>query len=75
MVKISEETLKKFLDEGFFNEWKSIEEIISRLTKKGFSIKGKKIGMISRMLTLLCQKDVLERKKDENGNWSYKKNE
>jgi hypothetical protein len=74
MTKLTEEKFKEFAEQGFFDEWVSIEHVIGLLSKKGFSIEGKKVGMVSRMLTKLCQKDVLERDKDENKKWKYRKN-
>lgn len=48
--------LKKLLEGDFFNEWKTTSDVIKKLNNKGFTIKGKKIGMISRLLTQMCQK-------------------
>jgi predicted transcriptional regulator len=75
MAKLTEEKFKEFAEQGFFDEWKSIEKVVEFLSKKGFSIKGTKVGMVSRMLTKLCQKDVLERDKDENKKWKYRKDQ
>jgi len=73
MTKISKETLKKLANEGFFNDWKSIEQVTRRLSQKGFSIIGKKIGLLAQLLTYLCQEDILERDEDKKGNWKYRK--
>jgi arginine repressor len=73
MAKISKEMLRKLISENFFDNFKSIEEIVERLDQKGFSISGKKISLLSQLLTFLCQEEALERKKDEKGRWAYKK--
>lgn len=73
-TKISKELLKKMVDKGFFDEFKSTEEIVERLDQKGFTISGKKVGLLGQLLTFLCREDVLERKKEESGKWCYKKN-
>ncbi len=73
MVKINKDMLKKLHKEGFFDEFKSIEEVVEKLDQKGFSISGKKISLLSQLLTFLCQEEILERRKDERGRWEYKK--
>jgi hypothetical protein len=73
MANINTELLKKLVDSGFFNDWKSIEETVNRLDQKGFSIKGKQVSLVSQLLTFLCQDEILEREKDENERWRYKK--
>ena len=73
MAKISKDMLRKLVNENFFDNFKSIEEIVERLDQKGFSISGKKISLLSQLLTFLCREEALERKKDEGGRWEYKK--
>lgn len=73
MAKISREILRRMIEEGFFNDLKSTKQIIDRLDQKGFSISGKKIGLVGQLLAKLCQEGILERKKDAPGNWQYKK--
>ncbi|PIN88135.1 hypothetical protein COV12_00115 [Candidatus Woesearchaeota archaeon CG10_big_fil_rev_8_21_14_0_10_32_24] len=74
MAKISKELIKEFVKKDFFDKPKSTEEVIKKLDSKGFSIKGKKIGLVAQLLTLLCQEGVLERE-GEKRNYKYKKNE
>ncbi len=73
MAKISKELLKKMVEGGFFDGFKSTEEIVEKLDQKGFTISGRKIGLLGQLLTFLCREDILERKRSENGGWSYKK--
>lgn len=73
MVKISKNMLKKLADENFFDSLKSIEEVVEKLSQKGFSISGKKISLLSQLLTFLCQEEILEREKNDKGRWSYQK--
>jgi len=73
MVKLNKERLKDFVDKGFFDTFKTIGEVVEKLDQKGFSISGKKVGLLAQLLTFLCQEDTLERKKDDKGKWSYKK--
>lgn len=73
MARLSKELLKKLVNEGFFDSFKSIEGVVKKLDQKGFSINGKKVGLLSQLLTFLCQDEILEREKDERGNWSYKR--
>ena len=58
--KIKDSKIKKILYEllesGFFDrEGKTALDVAQKLFQKGFTIKGKKIGMIGRMLTQMCQ--------------------
>lgn len=73
MASISKELLKKLVNDGFFDTEKSIEEVVARLDQKGFSISGKKISLLSQLLTFLCQEEIIIREKDEQGKWRYKK--
>lgn len=47
--------LENLLNSGFFNEWRTTSDVVKKLSQKGFTVRGKKIGMISRMLTEMCQ--------------------
>jgi len=50
------EILSKLLDDGFFDgRGKTTPDVIKKLAQKGFTIRGKKVGMIARMLTQMCQ--------------------
>lgn len=73
MAKISKELLKEFVNSGFFDTAKSNKEVIDKLGSRGFSIDGKKAGLVGQLLTFLCQEGLLEREKDSEGNWRYKK--
>jgi hypothetical protein len=73
MASISKDLLKKLVNEGFFDSPKHISDVVARLGQKGFSISGKKISLLSQLLTFLCQEDILIREKDEKNDWRYKK--
>lgn len=73
MAKINKEIFKKMVGEGFFDNPKTNEVVIKRLDQKGFSISGKKSGLVGQLLTKLCQEGILEREKNENNNWEYRK--
>ena len=80
MAKISKDTFMKIVDEKFFDEWKTLKDVMKRLSQKGFKIKADKRGLIAQLLALLCQSDILEREelpkekwKEEMGQWKYKK--
>lgn len=73
MVKISKDMLKKLVESNFFDSFKSIGEVVEKLDQKGFSISGKKISLLSQLLTYLCREEILERRKNDNGKWEYKK--
>ena len=71
MASITKELLKKMVDEGFFNSLKTIDQVVTRLDQKGYALKGKQVSLLSQLLTFLCQEDILERHKDENGRFKY----
>jgi len=71
--KISKELLKKLADEGFFNEAKNVGEVAARLNQKGLSLQGKQISLLSQILTLLCQDEILERNRSDKEEWLYRK--
>lgn len=73
MAKVNKELLKKLVDAGLFDNWKTIEEVVVKLEQKGYSIKGKQVSLLSQLLTYLCQEDILEREKDEKECWKYGK--
>jgi len=73
MPKISRDILREFAEEGFFDTSKSIQKIIEKFDSRGFTIKGKKISLVGQLLTFLCREGLLEREKDKNGNWRYRK--
>lgn len=47
--------INDLLNGDFFKSGKSPSEVVKRLAQKGFTIKGKQISMVSRMLTQICQ--------------------
>jgi len=53
--------LDELWNEGFFDEGKTLSEVIDKLSKRGFNIQHKKIGLIGRLLTEMCQARKLER--------------
>lgn len=75
------DVLQEMPNQGFFNDWKTPADVVKKLQARGFNVKGKKIGMICRMLTKMCQDPStgLEREeipKDERTDkekWRYKK--
>jgi hypothetical protein len=81
MAKISSNILIDMANKGFFDEWKTLREILEKLAQKGYTIENvKKKGLVAQMLTFLCQKEILIREKmpesewkKEMGKWKYKK--
>ncbi len=60
------EILYGFLEGGFFDkEGKTTLDVVKRLTQKGFTIKNRKVGMIARMLTQMCQNSDTRLERDE----------
>jgi len=57
--KIKKSKIKTILDNllssNFFSEWRTPSDVIKKLTQRGFTIKGKKVGMVCQMLTRMCQ--------------------
>ena len=73
MPKISRDIFRDFAEKGFFDSPKTNQQVIEKLDSRGFSIKKNKAGLVAQLLTFLCQEGLLEREKDEDGNWRYKK--
>ena len=73
MPKISREILRDFAKKGFFDTAKTTQQVIEKFGSRGFTIKGKKVGLVGQLLTFLCQEGLLERDRGENGNWRFKK--
>jgi len=75
--------IKNLLDSSFFSEWRTTSDVIKRLTQKGFTIEGKKVGMVARMLTQMCQdpttglerEEVPKKKREKKERWAFKKTE
>jgi hypothetical protein len=55
--------LIQLIEEGFFNDWRSISQILDKVDSMGFTIKGKQIGRLAQLLTQLCREGLLERKR------------
>ncbi|MDP2947367.1 MAG: hypothetical protein Q8N88_04590 [Nanoarchaeota archaeon] len=70
------EILHTLLDGGFFDSTgKTTFDTIKKLAQKGFTIKGRKIGMIARMLTQMCQDQSTKLERDELPKEKRTKNE
>ena len=76
------EILNKLLDGGFFDkDGKTTLDVIQKLAQKGFTIKGRKVGMIARMLTQMCQdfssglerEELPREKRTKDEVWIFKK--
>lgn len=73
MVNVNKEILKKIADEGFFDNNQSIGDVVNRLAQKGYTLKGKQVSLLSQLLTFLCRDGILERERNNEGFWEYKK--
>jgi hypothetical protein len=78
MARLSKEIITKLVDEKFFGDWRTLEEVLIRLDQKGFTIKEKKKGLLAQLLAYLCQDSVLERERIEDApklapRWKYRK--
>lgn len=73
--------LDDLLEGDFFNGGKTPTEVVKRLAQKGFTIKGKQISMLSRMLTQICQdsnsglerEEIPQEKRIGQEKWMFKK--
>jgi len=67
--KIKKSKIKTILDNllssNFFSEWRTPSDVIKKLTQRGFTIKGKKVGMVCQMLTRMCQDPETRLERDE----------
>ena len=58
--------LYELLENSFFDgEGKTTLDVVRKLTQRGFTIKGKKVGMLARMLTQMCQDSTTGLERDE----------
>ena len=73
MPKISRDIFRDLAEKGFFDSPKTTVQVLEKLDSRGFTIKGKKSGLVGQLLTFLCQEGLLEREKDEDGNWRFMK--
>lgn len=71
--------LEDLLKGGYFKkEWRNTSDVIEKMVYRGFTVKGRKVGMVARMLTQLCQNpnNNLERRPIESAKgkekWKYK---
>ena len=70
------EILYTLLDARFFDgPGKTTSEVIKKLAQKGFTVKGRKIGMVARMLTQMCQDPSTKLERDELPKEKRTKNE
>jgi hypothetical protein len=76
------DALDLLLAGGFFDgKGKTALETVKKLSQKGFTIKGRKVGMVARMLTQMCQdfstgleRDELPReRRAKNEMWIFKR--
>lgn len=73
--------LVDLLETSFFSEWRTPSDVIKKLNQRGITVRGKKVGMVCQMLTLMCQDKTtgLERdkipKEEQIGRekWRFKK--
>lgn len=73
--------LDNLLASNFFNEWRTPSDVIKKFTQRGFTIEGKKVGMVCRMLTQMCQDpatrlerdEIPEGEKSKREKWMFKK--
>ncbi len=74
--------LTKLIGSDFFDTGRSPQEVIAKLSKMGFTLAGRQVGMISRMLTQACQdtdsglerEGIPKEKRVGNEKWMFKKN-
>lgn len=73
--------LISLIEGDFFDDGKPSSEVIKKLSRKGFTLKGKQISMISRMLTQICQdpnsglerEEIPKEKRIGREMWMFKK--
>lgn len=73
--------LLELLKTSFFSEWRTPQDVIKKLSQRGVTIKGKKKGMVCRMLTLMCQDPTIGLERDKipkeervgKEEWKFKK--
>lgn len=82
MVKVGKNIIQELIEEGFFNEWKTMNKILKKLSQRGFTVCGKKSGNIGQTLTRMCRDRSTGLERDEvpinelkeaGGKWKYKK--
>jgi len=57
--------LQELLEGSFFKEWRTPSDVVRRLDQRGIRVEGKKKGMVSRMLTQMCQDPSTGMERDE----------
>lgn len=82
MVTVGKNVIQELIEDGFFKEWKTMNEILKKLSGRGFTISGRKAGNVGQTLTRICRdrSSGLERDeipsnqiKETGGKWRYKK--
>jgi hypothetical protein len=73
--------LLELLQSGFFSEWKTPSDVIKKLSQRGLTIKGRKVGMVCTTLTKMCQdpttglerEEIPKEKRIGGEKWRFKK--
>ncbi len=82
VVKVGKSIIQELIEDGFFNEWKTMNEILKKLSQRGFTVFGKKSGNVGQTLTRMCRDRSIGLERDDvpanqiekaGGKWKYKK--
>lgn len=82
MVRIGKNLIQELVEDGFFSDWRTMNEILKKLSSRGFTVSGKKIGRLAQTLTQMCRDRGTGLERDElpdselavaGGKWRYKK--
>jgi repressor of nif and glnA expression len=82
MVKVGKNIIQELIENGFFNDWRAMNEILKKLSQRGFTISGRKAGNVGQTLTRMCRDRSTGLERDEvavsqikeaGGKWKYKK--
>jgi len=73
--------LDDILESSFFSERRTPSDVVKKLSQRGFTIKGKKVGMVCQMLTRMCQDpetglerdEIPEEKRMQGEKWMFRK--
>ncbi|MCW1296724.1 MAG: hypothetical protein OH319_03520 [Candidatus Parvarchaeota archaeon] len=74
--------LEELLTQGFFNDWKTPEEVLKKFAQRGITLKGRQIGELNTTITKMCQNSTTGLEREElpkemwrkaGGKWKYKK--
>lgn len=55
MVKVGKNIVQELLNDGFFNDWRTMNDILRKLSQRGFTVSGKKAGNVAQTLTRMCR--------------------